>query len=98
MPVILRFVKVATPPTALTVVVPESAPVPEAIAAVTAFVAAPIARPAASRNEITGCVVKLIPLTAPLGCVVITRVRTTCVTVTVPDVADVSAAAVNTMV
>ena len=64
-----KFVKVATPPTAFTVVVPVSVP-PPVIVTVTGAVLE-VSSPPASRNSTTGCVVSALPLTAPDGCVVI---------------------------
>lgn len=71
-PAIRRFVNVATPLTAFTVVVPVSAPLPLPIATVTAAVLL-VRLLAASRIATTGCAVSTAPLTAPTGCVVITN-------------------------
>ena len=85
-PAILRFVKVATPLTAATVVVPVRVPVPLAIATVTLAVLV-VGLPPASRSCTTGCVVNATPLTAPAGCVVIaTCVGVPAVTVKLDDV------------
>ena len=62
-----RFVKVATPLTALTVVVPISCPVPLAIEAVTCAVEFETSTPVASLSNTTGCVVNGTPLSAPTG-------------------------------
>jgi hypothetical protein len=66
-----RSVKVATPLTAATVVVPLKVPVPEAIEATTLTVDDVTVFPEASVTLITGWVVKATPATAPAGCVVI---------------------------
>jgi hypothetical protein len=66
-----RLVKVATPLTAATVVVPLRVPVPEAIAATTLTVEVVTVFSEASVTLITGWVVRATPLTAPNGCVVI---------------------------
>jgi hypothetical protein len=50
-----RFVNVAVPPTAFTVVVPDNVPVPDVNAAVTGAVD-DVALPNASRIATTGCV------------------------------------------
>src|ERR1035437_139658 len=92
-PVILRSVKVATPPTAFTVSVPESVPGPLATAAVTALVAVATFTPPASRISITGCVVNTVPVAAPDGCVEIASCVAVCVSAIVFEVAEVSAVA-----
>ena len=90
LPAIMRSVKVATPFTAFTVVVPLSVPDPEASAAVTAFVAPATTPFRASRTCTTGCVGNATPLsTAALGCVA----RNSCVAgnvviTTFPDVTE----------
>ena len=70
-PVITRLVKVATPETAATVVVPESVPLPEAIDATTLTLELVTVLPLASTMRITGWVARVDPLAAPVGCVVI---------------------------
>jgi hypothetical protein len=70
-PVRTRSVKVATPLTAATVVVPLRVPVPDAIDATTLTVDDVTVFPEASVTLITGWVVKATPATAPAGCVVI---------------------------
>src|SRR5678815_157316 len=71
-PLIRRFVNVATPLTAFTVVDPTRLPLPLAIVASTYAVDPVTTALLASRISTTGCVVKFRPLTAPPGCVVIT--------------------------
>jgi uncharacterized membrane protein YfbV (UPF0208 family) len=66
-----RSVKVATPLTAATVVVPFKVPDPEAIDATTLTVEVVTVFPEASVTLITGWVVRTTPLTAPDGWVVI---------------------------
>jgi hypothetical protein len=66
-----RLVKVATPLTAATVVVPLKVPVPDAIDATTLTVDDVTVFPKASVTLITGWVVSATPLTAPDGWVVI---------------------------
>jgi hypothetical protein len=66
-----RLVKVATPATAATVVVPLKVPVPEAIEATTLAVEVVTVFPEASVILITGWVVKATPAAAPDGPVVI---------------------------
>ncbi len=64
-----------TPPAAVACTVPESAPPPDAIDAVTWVVLSAVAGlPAASRSSSTGWVVNGSPATAPAGCVT----RTSC--------------------
>ena len=70
-PVITRLVKVAIPDDAVTVVVPESVPVPEAIDATTLTEELVTVLPLASTIRITGWVARVDPLAAPVGCVVI---------------------------
>ena len=70
---ITRFVKVATPETAATVVVPESVPVPLEIETTTLAVEVVTVFPPASIMRITGCVPRTDPLGAPCGSVVIAR-------------------------
>jgi hypothetical protein len=70
-PVIRRLVNVATPATAVAVVVPESVPVPEAIDATTLPVNDVTVLSPESVTRTTGWVVKADPLTAPDGWVVI---------------------------
>jgi hypothetical protein len=70
-PVITRLVNVATPATAVAVVVPESVPVPEAIDATTLLVNDVTVLSPESVTLTTGWVVKADPLTAPAGWVVI---------------------------
>jgi hypothetical protein len=70
-PVITRLVNVATPATAVAVVVPESVPVPEAIDATTLPVNDVTVLSPESVTLTTGWVVKADPLTAPAGWVVI---------------------------
>jgi hypothetical protein len=70
-PVITRLVNVATPATAVAVVVPESVPVPEAILATTSLVNDVTVLSPESVTLTTGWVVKADPLTAPAGWVVI---------------------------
>ena len=92
-PVSVRFVNVATPFTAVTLVVPPSVPLPLATAAVTDSVApAPVVttNPALSRIRTTGCVVNAEPLVAPAGCVCIDSDAATCVAVRLADVALVT--------
>jgi hypothetical protein len=62
-----RFVKVATPLTAATVVVPLKVPVPEAIEATTLIVDDVTVFPDESVIRTTGWVVSAPPLTAPVG-------------------------------
>jgi len=69
-PVIFKSVKLATPFTAFTVVIPESVPLPLVIEAVTALVAPATVLPLLSRIAITGWVEKTEPLNAPPGWVV----------------------------
>jgi hypothetical protein len=65
-------VKVATPLTAATVVVPlKVPPLPDAIDATTLWVEEVTVFPPASVILMTGCVVNIAPSTAPDGCVVI---------------------------
>jgi hypothetical protein len=66
-----KSVKVATPPTAATVVVPLKVPDPEAIDATTLTVEVVTVFSEASVTLITGWVVRATPLTAPNGWVVI---------------------------
>jgi hypothetical protein len=66
-----RLVKVATPLTAATVVVPLKVPVPEAIEATTLTVEVVAVFPGASVTRTTGWVISATPLTAPDGWVVI---------------------------
>ena len=68
---ITKFVNVATPFTAATVVVPDKVPVPEAIDATTFTVEEVTVVPFASTIRTTGCVPSTDPLAAPAGCVVI---------------------------
>lgn len=69
-PVSARFVKVATPPTAFTVVVPESVPAPVATLAVTDAVELVTRALFASRTCTTGCEGRIRPVeVALLGCV-----------------------------
>ena len=96
-PVMARFVKVATPFAALTVVVPLSVPLPDPLATVTASVLLVTVFPAASRTATTGCCVNAAPLIAPPGCVVMTSCvgvpatsATDCVALVSPDDATVS--------
>jgi len=70
-PVITRLVNVATPATAVAVVVPESVPLPEAFETVTTAVDVVTVFPPESVTLTTGWVVKADPLTAPAGWVVI---------------------------
>ena len=70
-PVMTRSVKVAIPDNAVTVVVPESVPVPEAIVATTLTEELVTVLPLASTIRITGWVARVDPLAAPVGCVVI---------------------------
>ena len=70
-PVMTRLVNVAIPDDAVTVVVPESVPVPEAIDATTLTVEEVTVLPLASTIRITGWVASWDPLAAPVGCVVI---------------------------
>ncbi len=71
-----RLVKVATPLTAATVVVPLRVPVPEAIEATTLTVDDVTVFPEASVTLITGWVVSATPLTAPDDWVVIIALET----------------------
>ena len=67
-PVIRKFVNVATPATAATVVVPDNVPpAPVAIVTTTLTVELVTVLPLASTILITGCPVKSTPLTAPDG-------------------------------
>ena len=66
-----RLVKVATPLTAATVVVPLKVPVPDAIDATTLTVEVVTVFPDKSVMRITGWVVKAVPAAAPDGSVVI---------------------------
>jgi hypothetical protein len=66
-PVITRLVNVAIPDEAVTVVVPESVPVPEAIDATTATVELVTVLPLASTIRITDWVARVDPLAAPVG-------------------------------
>ena len=70
-PVMTRLVKVAIPDDAVTVVVPESVPLPEAIDATTLTEELVTVLPLASTIRITGWVARVDPLAAPVGCVVI---------------------------
>jgi uncharacterized membrane protein YfbV (UPF0208 family) len=65
------LVKVATPLTAATVVVPLKIPVPDAIDATTLTVEVVTVFPDESVMRTTGWVVKAVPAVAPDGCVVI---------------------------
>jgi hypothetical protein len=69
-PVIFRLVKVATPLTAATVVVPLKVPVPEAIDATTLAVELVMVFPPASVIFTTGWVENTVPVNAPDGWVV----------------------------
>ena len=95
-PVRRRFVNVATPATADTVVVPLSvAPDPPPIDTVTAAVEA-VRFPSASLSWITGCPVKSTPLAAPEGCVSTETAATApAPTLTLADVTGVRAPLVN---
>ncbi len=66
-PVMTRFVKVATPFTVATVVVPLRVPVPEAIDATTLTLGLVTVLPLASTIRMTGCVPSVDPLAAPVG-------------------------------
>jgi hypothetical protein len=66
-PVITRLVNVAIPDEVVTVVVPESVPVPEAIDATTATVELVTVLPLASTIRITDWVARVDPLAAPVG-------------------------------
>jgi uncharacterized membrane protein YfbV (UPF0208 family) len=66
-----RSVKLATPLTAATVVVPLNVPLPEAIDTTTSIDELVTVFPEESVIRITGWVVKATPLAAPEGCVVI---------------------------
>src|SRR5688500_18246736 len=68
LPVIVRFVKVATPFTASTVVAPDSDPVPDAMDAVTGSVELLITKPAESTTRTMGWVANGTPDTDPAGC------------------------------
>ena len=70
-PVMTRLVKVATPLTAATEVVPDNVPPPDAIDATTLTVELVTVLPAASTMRITGWVASADPLAAPVGWVVI---------------------------
>jgi hypothetical protein len=70
-PVITRLVNVAIPDDAVTVVVPESVPVPEAIDATTLTEELVTVLPLASTMRITGWIPSVDPLAAPVGWVVI---------------------------
>jgi hypothetical protein len=67
LPVITKLVKVATPATAATVVVPLSVPVPDAIAATTFEVKLAIAFPLPSTTWTTGWVARVAPFAPPIG-------------------------------
>ncbi len=67
LPLIDRLVKVATPLTAATVVVPLKVPVPEAIEATTLTVDEVTVFPDESVMRTTGWVVKATPAAAPAG-------------------------------
>jgi len=82
-PVITRLVNVAIPDDAVTVVVPESVPVPEAIDATTLTVEEVTVLPLASTIRITGWVASWDPLAAPVGCVVIAAAVSAAATVNV---------------
>src|SRR2546425_1261691 len=97
-PVIARFVKVATPPAVVMAVrVPPSVPPPVAIAAVTVTPDWLTGLPASSRSCTTGCCANAIPLWAEAeGCVVsVSCVAAPAPTVIVPDVAPVSPVALK---
>ena len=66
-PVITRLVNVAIPDDAVTVVVPESVPLPEAIDATTLTLGEVTVLPLASTIRITGWVASVDPLAAPVG-------------------------------
>jgi hypothetical protein len=98
-PVITRFVKVATPLDAATVVVPESVPVPDAIVATTFTDEFVTVFPPESTMRTTGCCVNATPLTAPLGWVVIAdAVAAPKVSANEPDVIAVNEVGVNVKV
>jgi hypothetical protein len=96
-PVITRFVNVATPLLAATVVVPDSTPpLPEEIVATTFTDEFVTVLPLASTMRTTGCCVNATPLTAPLGWVVIAdAVAVPNVSANEPDVIAVSDVGVN---
>jgi hypothetical protein len=94
-----RSVKVATPFTAATVVVPLRVPVPEAIDATTLTVDDVSKFPDASVILITGWVVKAAPLTAPAGSVVIIAFEAApAVSAKLPEVVAVNDVGVNVRV
>jgi hypothetical protein len=66
-PVMARFVKVAIPATAATVVVPLSDPIPDAIDATTLAVELVTVAPEELTMRMTGCVPSAEPLAAPIG-------------------------------
>jgi hypothetical protein len=74
-----RSVKVATPPTAATVLVPFKVPDPDAIDATTLTFEVVTVFPEASVTLINGWVVRATPLTAPDGSVVIMALDAICV-------------------
>src|SRR6185436_12935362 len=97
-PVITRLLNVATPlALVVAVVVPPSAPAPEAIAAVTTTPDWLTALPAPSRSWIAGCWANAVPLTAAAdGCVVIDSAEAAAaLIVTVDDVTALIPDAVN---
>ena len=86
---------VATPPTAVTEVVPPRVPPPDAIATVTEAVEVVTTFPAASRISMTGCAVSGLPITPPVGCALMASwVAKPGVTLTASDACAVSAVAV----
>ena len=72
-PVMARSVNVTTPFTALTVVVPDSVPVPLITVAVTGIVDDVTRLFPASRTRTTGWMANTFPETAPAGCVATLR-------------------------
>ena len=97
-PVITRSVKVATPLTAATVVVPERTPVPVAMLATTLTVELVTVLPPPSTMRITGCVPSAAPLAAPTGWVVIAAAVGAPVMSMLPEVTAMKPGAVNVSV
>src|SRR2546425_232684 len=97
-PVIARFVKVATPPAVVMAVrVPPSAPAPVAMAAVTVTPDWLTGLPAPSRSCATGCCANATPLCAEAEgwVVIVSCVAAPAPTVIVPEVAPVSPVALK---
>ena len=98
-PFTTRSVNVATPLTALTVVVPASVPPAPFSVAVTAFVAPDTTPPLTFRTSTTGCGLNGEPVCAPPGCVVMPSCVGGCAVIPMEtDVAGVSEPDVKVMV